>query len=369
MYPVVITQIQQIVLQNELVLGLTLKQESSFDISQLQNELDSFVQSRGMTLRMMPAPAETSTPKKISLLVTVLGKPLTPSAVAAITGNIAKYGANIERIRQVAEFPVTAIEFHVSGVAQDELRTALADVARSNSIDIAVQQATLDRRGVHLVVLDVDSTLIKQEVIDVLAGFAGVEDQVSEITHRAMNGELDFAQSLTQRVALLAGLPVSVLTEVRSSIEFTPGAATLCRTLSRLGFHVALVSGGFSEVVTPLASELGVTHVRANHLEVVNGFLTGRLTGQMIDRKGKAQALHDFARMFDVPMSRTIAVGDGANDLDMLNAAALGIAFNAKPYVRERADSALTSPYLDTILYVMGISRAEIELADEQSNN
>jgi phosphoserine phosphatase len=369
MYPVVITQIQQIVLQNELVLGLTLKQESRFDTSQLQNEVDSFVQSRGMTLRMMFAPTETSTPNKVSLLVTVLGNPLTPSAVAAITGNIAKYGANIERIRQVAEFPVTAIEFHVSGVAQDELRTALAEVARSNSIDIAVQQATLDRRGVHLVVLDVDSTLIKQEVIDVLARFAGVEDQVSEITHRAMNGELDFAQSLTQRVALLAGLPVSVLTEVRSSIEFTPGAATLCRTLSRLGFHVALVSGGFSEVVTPLASELGVTNVRANHLEVANGLLTGRLAGQLVDRKGKAQALRDFASMLDVPMSRTIAVGDGANDLDMLNAAALGIAFNAKPYVRERADSALTSPYLDTILYVMGISRTEIELADEQSNN
>jgi phosphoserine phosphatase len=299
-----------------------------------------------MNLQIMTASEETSSHTQVSLLVTVLGNPLTPLAVAAITGNIAKHGANIDRIRQVAEYPVTAIEFHVSGVAQSDLRSALADVARRNSIDIAVQQATLDRRGVQLVVLDVDSTLIKQEVIDVLAYIAGVEDQVSEITHRAMNGELDFAQSLTQRVALLAGLPVAALTEVRSKIEFTPGAATLCRTLSRLGFHVALVSGGFSEVVTPLANELGVTNVCAN----------------------KAQALMDFARKFDVPMSRTIAVGDGANDLDMLNAAALGIAFNAKPYVRDRADSTLTSPYLDTILYVMGISRAEVELADRSSS-
>jgi phosphoserine phosphatase len=320
-----------------------------------------------MNLQVMTASEDTSSPTHVSLLVTVLGNPLTPLAVAAITGNIAKHGANIDRIRQVAEYPVTAIEFHVSGVAQSDLRSALADVARSHSIDIAVQQATLDRRGVQLVVLDVDSTLIKQEVIDVLATFAGVEDQVSEITHRAMNGELDFAQSLTQRVALLAGLPVTALTEVRSKIEFTPGAATLCRTLSRLGFHVALVSGGFSEVVTPLANELGVTNVCANHLEVENGLLTGRLTGPIVDRQGKAQALMDFARKFDVPMSRTIAVGDGANDLDMLNAAALGIAFNAKPYVRDRADSALTSPYLDTILYVMGISRAEVELADRSS--
>jgi phosphoserine phosphatase len=368
-YPVTIAQVQQIVLQNELVLGLTLKQESMFDISKLQNEVESFVQSRGMTFRMISAPTETSSPKKVNLLVTVLGNPLTPSAVAAITGNIARYGANIERIRQVAEFPVTAVEFHISGVAQDQLRSALAGVARTNSIDIAVQLATLDRRGVQLVVLDVDSTLIKQEVIDVLASFAGAEDQVSEITQRAMNGELDFVESLTQRVALLAGLPVSVLTEVRSKIEFTPGAATLCRTLSRLGFHVALVSGGFSEVVTPLASELGVTNVCANNLEVENGLLTGRLTGPIVDRQGKAQALKDFANKFDVPMSRTIAVGDGANDLDMLNAAALGIAFNAKPYVRDRADSALTSPYLDTILYVMGISRAEIELADGLSTS
>jgi phosphoserine phosphatase len=349
-------------------LGLTIRKESPFDFAQLQNEIDIFVSSRGMNLQIMTASEETSSHTQVSLLVTVLGNPLTPLAVAAITGNIAKHGANIDRIRQVAEYPVTAIEFHVSGVAQSDLRSALADVARRNSIDIAVQQATLDRRGVQLVVLDVDSTLIKQEVIDVLAYIAGVEDQVSEITHRAMNGELDFAQSLTQRVALLAGLPVAALTEVRSKIEFTPGAATLCRTLSRLGFHVALVSGGFSEVVTPLANELGVTNVCANNLEVENGLLTGRLTGPIVDRQGKAQALMDFARKFDVPMSRTIAVGDGANDLDMLNAAALGIAFNAKPYVRDRADSTLTSPYLDTILYVMGISRAEVELADRSSS-
>jgi phosphoserine phosphatase len=367
-YPVTIAQIQQIVLHNQLVLGLTIRKESPFDFAQLQNEIDIFVSSRGMNLQIMTASEETSSHTQVSLLVTVLGNPLTPLAVAAITGNIAQHGANIDRIRQVAEYPVTAIEFHVSGVAQSDLRSALADVARRNSIDIAVQQATLDRRGVQLVVLDVDSTLIKQEVIDVLASFAGVEDQVSEITHRAMNGELDFAQSLTQRVALLAGLPVAALTEVRSKIEFTPGAATLCRTLSRLGFHVALVSGGFSEVVTPLANELGVTNVCANNLEVENGLLTGRLTGPIVDRQGKAQALMDFARKFDVPMSRTIAVGDGANDLDMLNAAALGIAFNAKPYVRDRADSALTSPYLDTILYVMGISRAEVELADRSSS-
>ena len=364
-YPLVITQLQQIVLQGELVLGLTLKRTSTVDNEQVQRDVESFVNPRGMTVRITTTNEGQSTPG-FQLLVTVLGNPLTPTAVAAITGTIASHNANIDRIRQVAEYPVTAIEFEISGASQENLRSALADVARANSIDIAVQRASLDRRGVHLVVLDVDSTLIKQEVIDILARFAGVEKQVSEITHRAMNGELDFSESLNQRVSLLAGLPASVLTQVRSEIEFTPGAATLCRTLHRLGFHVALVSGGFTEIVAPLATELGVINVRANELEVVDGRLTGRLIGEIVDRSGKASALKEFAKELGVPMSRTIAVGDGANDLDMLNAAALGIAFNAKPFVRDRADSALTSPYLDAILYLMGINRAEIEQADRK---
>jgi len=366
-YPLVITQLQQIVLQGELVLGLTLKRTSTVDNEQVQRDVESFVNPRGMTVRITTTNEGQSTPG-FQLLVTVLGNPLTPTAVAAITGTIASHNANIDRIRQVAEYPVTAIEFEISGASQENLRSALADVARANSIDIAVQRASLDRRGVHLVVLDVDSTLIKQEVIDILARFAGVEKQVSEITHRAMNGELDFSESLNQRVTLLAGLPASVLNQVRSEIEFTPGAATLCRTLHRLGFHVALVSGGFSEIVTPLAAELGVVNIRANQLEVVDGLLTGRLIGEIVDRSGKASALKEFARELGVPMSRTIAVGDGANDLDMLNAAALGIAFNAKPFVRDRADSALTSPYLDAILYLMGINRAEIEQADSKDS-
>lgn len=366
-YPLVITQLQQIVLQGELVLGLTLKKTSTVNNEQVQRDVESFVNPRGMTVRITTTNEGRSTPG-FQLLVTVLGNPLTPTAVAAITGTIAGHNANIDRIRQVAEYPVTAIEFEVSGAGQEILGSALADVARTNSIDIAVQRASLDRRGVHLVVLDVDSTLIKQEVIDILARFAGVEKQVSEITHRAMNGELDFSESLNQRVTLLAGLPASVLNQVRSEIEFTPGAATLCRTLHRLGFHVALVSGGFSEIVTPLAAELGVVNIRANQLEVVDGLLTGRLIGEIVDRSGKASALKEFAKELGVPMSRTIAVGDGANDLDMLNAAALGIAFNAKPFVRDRADSALTSPYLDAILYLMGINRAEIEQADSKDS-
>ncbi len=368
-YAVTIAQMQQIVLQDELVLGLTLIAENLDHIAQMEDELVDFLSSRNMSLRIATVPKSESDAKLQRLLVTVLGNPLTPAAVAAITATVASHGANIERIRQVAEFPVTAIEFQIAGVAQEDLRGSLSDVARTNSIDIAVQMANLDRRGVQLVVLDVDSTIIQQEVIDLLASYAGVEAQVSKITHRAMNGELDFTQSLVQRVALLKGLPASKLNDVRKDIVFTPGAATLCRTLRRLGFHVALVSGGFLEVVQPLANELGIDEVRANRLEVVDGVLTGKLIGPIIDRIAKASALRDFAEKYKVPMSRTIAVGDGANDLDMLSAAALGIAFNAKPYVRERADSSLTSPFLDTILFVMGISRDEIEQADIQQTN
>ena len=216
--------------------------------------------------------------------------------------------------------------------------------------------------------MDVDSTFIQEEVIELLAAHAGVASEVAEITHRAMNGELDFEQSLRARVRMLAGLPATVLADVQKQITLTPGAATLSRTLQRLGFQVALVSGGFLEVVQPLAERLGVTNVRANQLEIRGGKLTGDLIGPIIDRAAKAEALRHFADLYDIPMTRTIAIGDGANDLDMLNTAALGIAFNAKPYVRDAAYASVNTPYLDTVLYVMGITRDQIEQSDSRDS-
>jgi phosphoserine phosphatase len=214
--------------------------------------------------------------------------------------------------------------------------------------------------------MDVDSTLIQDEVIELLAGHAGpeVERQVAEVTERAMRGELDFAQSLHERVAALAGLPESVLDEVYRSVRLTRGARTLTRTLRRLGMTLGVVSGGFVEVVAPLAADLGITHVAANRLEIVSGKLTGRVLGEVVDRAGKAAALRRFAAAEGLPMSRTVAIGDGANDLDMLAAAGLGVAFNAKPVVRQQADASVTVPYLDAVLYLLGIPRAEIEDAD-----
>ena len=212
-----------------------------------------------------------------------------------------------------------------------------------------------DRPDRRLVVMDVDSTLITGEVIEVLAGHAGSRAEVARITGRAMRGELDFAQSLHQRVATLAGLPVAVLAAVRGEVELTPGAERLVTELHRAGWPVGLVSGGFAEIVEPLAAGLGISFVRANHLEVADGRLTGRVSGPVVDKAAKAAALRAFAAENDIPMDRTVAIGDGANDLEMLAAAGLGIAFNAKPVVCAQADVAVHDTSLDAVLVHLGL--------------
>lgn len=295
--------------------------------------------------------------------VVALANPLAPSAIAAIAEAIASENGNIERIHRTASYPITAIEFTVSGVDVTSLRHNLAGVAATSEIDIAVSPGGLMRWAKKLVVLDVDSTLIQQEVIELLAAHAGVEDQVRLITEQAMRGELDFSASLQARVALLKGLPVSVIDEVRAQILLTPGARTLIETLKKLGHSVAVVSGGFTEVIEPILKDLSITHYRANTLGVENGLLTGLVDGPIIDRAAKAQALRDFATLESVNLEQTIAIGDGANDLDMIAIAGMGIAFNAKPAVKAAADSSVSAPFLDSVLYLLGITREEIEEA------
>ncbi|WP_277394949.1 phosphoserine phosphatase SerB [Cellulosimicrobium sp. SL-1] len=206
---------------------------------------------------------------------------------------------------------------------------------------------------VRLLVMDVDSTLIEQEVIELLADHAGTRAEVAAVTERAMRGEIDFGASLRERVATLAGVPVEAFDDVRERATFTPGVRELVAEARRRGWEVALVSGGFEEVVAGLAAELGITRFRANRLEVSGGRLTGRTTGPVVDRAAKEAALREFAAELGLPMSATIAVGDGANDLDMIGAAGVGIAFAAKPVVREQAPYGVDGPRLDAVLAVV----------------
>ncbi|MFJ5214717.1 phosphoserine phosphatase SerB [Streptomyces sp. NPDC088354] len=296
--------------------------------------------------------------------VTVLGHPLTAESTAAIANRITAVGGNIDRIFRLAKYPVTAVEFAVSGVATDALRPVLALEAHQRGVDVAVVSSGLHRRARRLVVMDVDSTVIQDEVIELFAAHAGCEDEVAEVTARAMRGELDFEQSLHARVALLAGLDASVVDKVRQEVRLTAGARTLIRTLKRLGYQVGVVSGGFTQVTDDLKERLGLDFAAANTLEIVDGRLTGRVVGEVVDRAGKARLLRRFAAEAGVPLDQTVAIGDGANDLDMLNAAGLGVAFNAKQVVREAADAAVNVPFLDTVLYLLGITREEVEAAD-----
>ena len=371
-FPVTVADIEQVVIRGRLTLGVLVAYAggppsgTGRTIGALWTALEQVAEELGMEIELATGTQVKEKRRRGRLHVTVLGMPLQPAAIAGIAGRIAAAGANIDRIERLAHDPVTCIEMSVSGANPQTLRAALAAEAALQQVDVAVERAGLHRRAKRLIVMDVDSTLIQAEVIELLARHAGVEEEVAKVTEAAVRGEQDFASSLRERVALLEGLPEEVFEEVRKEVVLTPGARTLVRTLKRLDYRFALVSGGFTQITDHLAAELGIDYCAANTLEVVDGRLTGRLVGEIIDRPGKARALVRFAEQAGVPLSQTIAIGDGANDLDMLAAAGMGIAFNAKPIVRKAADTAVNVPYLDAILYLLGISREEVEAADAE---
>ncbi len=373
-HPLVVVDIEQVVIRGQLILGVLVAagHGSSVDLSGIERAAREPMESMGMELATSPGgiPGGAAAPAPAARLhVTLLGAPLAPAAVAAMAGCIASVGGNIERIDRLASYPVTAIELMVSRASPDRLRVLLSEEAVRLGVDVAVQPAGLHRRAKRLVVLDVDSTLIQGEVIEMLARRAGCLDEVAEVTRSAMAGDLDFEESLRRRVKLLAGLPESVLSEVRRGVQLAPGARTLVRTLKRLGYRVAIVSGGFSQITDPLAAELGLDYSQANLLEVRDGRLTGEVSGVVVDRAEKAAALERFAAAAGVPLAQTVAIGDGANDLDMLARAGLGIAFNGKPVLREAADMSVTVPYLDAVLFLLGVTREEIEAADAETGD
>ncbi|MGC4111876.1 MAG: phosphoserine phosphatase SerB [Nocardioides sp.] len=357
-----VLDIEQIVLRRRLVLGILVT--APRDWKRLSAEVEATATALGMGIEVTRGTGDNRGRREGRSHVTVIGTPLKASAMSAIAGRIADSGANIDRIERMARYPVTAIDLHVSGVDPDRLRAMLSAEASAQGVDIAVQPSSLLRRAMRLIVMDVDSTLIQGEVIELLAAHSGYAAEVAAVTDRAMRGELDFEESLRARVALLAGIPASALDEVYDALVLAPGARTLVRILRRLGYRFALVSGGFSQITDRLAADLGIHYARANELEIADGRLTGRIVGDVVDRAGKATALRHFADEVGVTVESVVAIGDGANDLDMLEVAGLGIAFNAKALVQEAADTTVNVPYLDAILYLLGISREEIEALD-----
>ncbi len=360
---VAVHDVEQVVIRGRLVLGVLL---IGPDCEAAAARMSAAAEDLGLSVTSEPGAAAEDPRRRGRIVVTVLGRPMTAGALAAVASGVAEHGANIDRIVRLASYPVTGIELEISGADTESLRADLARQAPGWGVDIAVSPGGLARRGVRLVVMDVDSTLIQQEVIELLAAEAGADAEaaVAEITAAAMRGELDFAESLTARVERLAGLPEEVLHRVRQRVELAPGARTLIRTLKRMGYRVGIVSGGFSQITDELAADLGLDYAAANTLEVLDGQLTGRLSGPLVDRAGKAAALRRFAATAGIPLDQTVAIGDGANDLDMLAAAGLGIAFNAKPVVRDAADAAVSVPFLDAVLYLLGITRDDVESAD-----
>lgn len=339
------------------------------DKERLEEGLKDTLASYGQRVNLeLPDEATFSRPRSTHVVV-MLGNPVTANDVSVVGQVLANYGANIDRIRGVADYPVTGLELRITipnpaPGGGESLRKELTERTAELGLDIAIERAGLLRRSKRLVCFDCDSTLITGEVIEMLADAAGKKEEVAQLTEKAMAGELDFAESLRQRVATLKGLDVSVLDDVAERLELTPGARTTIRTLKRMGFAVAVVSGGFTRVLEGLAEELELDYLRANYLEIEDGKLTGRVLGRIVDRQVKAEFLQEFAAQEGLKMHQTVAVGDGANDIDMLSTAGLGIAFNAKPALKEVADTSVDHPFLDEVLYILGVPREEIDSAD-----
>jgi phosphoserine phosphatase len=364
-HDVEVRDVEQVVIRDRLILAVLLDLHG--DPGALRSSLNQAADALGMdsevTIGGDDADYATRSDRTGRSHVIVIGRPLRPGALSHVSQLITDVGANIESVTQLSVEPAASLEMIVRTPDAGLLSAALVTAAEETGLDIAVEPAGLRRRAKRLVVLDVDSTLIRDEAIDVLAERAGVGREVVAITERAMAGQLDFADSLRARVALLAGLTTADLDAVRDELRLTPGARTFVRTLRRLGYHVGVVSGGFTFVTDRFEKELQLDFAAANELEVVDGVVTGRLVGPILDRAGKAAALRRFAEQFGVPLSQTVAVGDGANDIDMLEVAGLGVAFNAKSALRDAADTAVNLPYLDTVLFVLGISGEDVQEA------
>ena len=356
-FSVLVLDIEQLVIRGRLILTVLISLDESH-ASAIAADLELLEKEIGFDIAIDFAEEQNSAENPANLHVVIISDSLKPASIAVVAAELSKIQANITAIRRTSSEPLTAIELDISCPDKSikEVQKLLAVVAISHKIDLAVEQGNGMRSAKRLVMLDMDSTLIVQEVIDLLAAKAGVAEEVSAITQKAMAGEMDFAQSLQARVSLLAGLNESMLSEVRGEITLTQGAEKLIQTLHLKGHKVGVVSGGFIDVIEPILKELKIDFYRANKLQILNGKLTGKLEGEIIDRAAKLKALVEFAKNEGVQMSQTVAIGDGANDLDMIESAGLGVAFNAKPKVAAAAATTISGSDLSAVLLLMGLS-------------
>ena len=356
-FSVTIIDIEQLVIRDRLLLTVLLSLDEAH-AEAITEDLGVLQEQIGLDIAIDFTQQDSTKISGETLRVVVVGNSIKPSGLAAVASQIAKLGGNISAIKRTAVDPLISIELELS-IPNNSLKAvqgALASVAIENKIDLAVEPGGLQRKSKRIVMLDMDSTLIEQEVINLLGQAAGKSIEIEAITDKAMAGDLDFKTALIERVSLLKGLDHNILSKVRDQITLTKGAKKLVDELHQHGHKVGVVSGGFIEVIEPILKSLEIDFYRANKLRIKDGILTGEIDGPLIDSHAKRMALEEFADQEQVRLEQTVAIGDGANDLEMIKAAGLGIAFNAKPKVAAAADTTISNQDLSTVLLLMGIS-------------
>jgi len=367
-----ILDIGQAVIHATLSMGVLVELPQDSNEGQVSDAIEGYARQHSMRVRINPV-SDASYGQWVQgqgrarYIITLLARKITADQLARVTAVVSRHGLNIDGINRLSgriplgELPALSkacVEFSVRGLLQDAeaFRRDLLEAAGVLEVDLAFQEDNMYRRNRRLVAFDMDSTLIEAEVIDELASLAGVGEQVSAITERAMRGEMDFSESFRARVALLQGLEEGALQQVANQLKITEGAEHLIATLRTLGYKTAILSGGFTYFAQHLQNRLGMDYVYANELDIVDGVVSGNIKGVIVDGARKAELLRQLAREEDIDLQQVIAVGDGANDLPMLSIAGLGIAFRAKPLVKQSAEQSISTLGLDAILYLLGFS-------------